>query len=501
MSRNPLLHRRSLAIASCLICLVVSTAHSARAEDLIFSLEQRIGGDSNVFRDENDETSDGTYQIRPSVLLRQREGQLTYALSYTPVYEVFFDTNDVDGDDHYVTGRLGYAPTPASEIGFRLDFADYRSIRTDEVLGSTGVLDVVPGISGRVQRLLLVGDGSVRVERDTVVEVEVGLTRYEFSTPNNSDNIGGYAELGFIHEPRSNYGIGAALFGSYRDFDERSGEPGSHNTVLHPSIVIRAEPIESLTFEAAVGPAWVATRTSRPGSERVDRFFGSETATGTEAAIFFPPFCDQISGQVILDTCAQLPAPALNGRLDEQVLVPYADGLRPGSDDDDLVTVFASARITKTESWGLMAVEFFRREDSAGAGVTTVRNSVSAEIVVRPADYWTLELGANWNRRRRTTDNRRNQVGAGPSDVPSAIPGFFYAEAVSLVPDGSDSVDVDQYVANATVIRQLTEGLSVSLSGRFLRQEREGSTGLPQRSFETWSGWFGLRYEFLSVGF
>jgi hypothetical protein len=212
-------------------------------------------------------------------------------------------------------------------------------------------------------------------------------------------------------------------------------------------------------------------------------------------------FSSETKGQVILDSCIQLPAPALSGRFDEQVLVPYADGLRPGSNDDDLVTVFASARITKTESWGLMAVEFFRREDSAGAGVTTVRNSVSAEIVVRPADYWTLEMGANWNRRRRTTNNRRNQVGAGPSDVPSPVPGFFYAEAVSLVPDGSDSVDVDQYVANATVIRQLTEGLSVSLSGRFLRQEREGSTGLPQRSFETWSGWFGLRYEFLSVGF
>jgi hypothetical protein len=60
---------------------------------------------------------------------------------------------------------------------------------------------------------------------------------------------------------------------------------------------------------------------------------------------------------------------------------------------------------------------------------------------------------------------------------------------------------VDQYWADASASRNLTDALSVELTFRYLRQERHKSTNFPSRHFETFSGYVGLRYEFRAFEF
>jgi hypothetical protein len=72
--------------------------------------------------------------------------------------------------------------------------------------------------------------------------------------------------------------------------------------------------------------------------------------------------------------------------------------------------------------------------------------------------------------------------------------GIFFAEAEGLVVVDRARRRVVQYWTDVAVRRRLLDSLSIELSGRYLRQERYG-TSLTDDEFDNWSGRVMLRYE------
>ena len=62
-------------------------AASTEARELELSVENRIVGDSNVFRTSSDERSDAYYALSPRILVREGNSKLDYEFSYRPTYE------------------------------------------------------------------------------------------------------------------------------------------------------------------------------------------------------------------------------------------------------------------------------------------------------------------------------------------------------------------------------------------------------------------------------
>lgn len=89
---------------------------STYAGQVDLSLETRLGGDSNVFRQANDKTEDGTFDISPRLAVHDDDADLTYGLDYMPTYRSFFKTSGIDGVDHTANARLGWMVTPVDEI-------------------------------------------------------------------------------------------------------------------------------------------------------------------------------------------------------------------------------------------------------------------------------------------------------------------------------------------------------------------------------------------------
>ena len=75
------------AILGAVLGFVMLTPAFTNAREIELSVENRIGGDSNVFRRNSAKNEDGFYEIAPRVTLRERRRELNYDLRYVPVYQ------------------------------------------------------------------------------------------------------------------------------------------------------------------------------------------------------------------------------------------------------------------------------------------------------------------------------------------------------------------------------------------------------------------------------
>jgi hypothetical protein len=197
-------------------------------------------------------------------------------------------------------------------------------------------------------------------------------------------------------------------------------------------------------------------------------------ANRTFGALFDPIQCSASSALPLISDCPIIDAPALAGRLDESVFVDFVPGTRPQDIADELWTVFARASVIKEQSWGSMGVDYFRREDAAaGSGSTTIRDSVTGEITIRPGWRFDLRMRGNWNKRRSTGPINRSEIVASPSDV-SAGGGQFFAESVALVPNViTEPIEIGQIWADATLGRPVFHDiLRLELRFQYLKQDR-----------------------------
>lgn len=488
----------SAVVPGLIALLVLLAAASAGADQLVFGVDHSIRSQSNLFKipDDDDPTSDLSYEIRPSINLHRRGYEkLSYELLYEPSYDLYVENRDLNDLDHLFRSRVEYKPWRAGRLWLRTDLADYRSVRSSD-RPADGIPDVQSGGKGRVNRFFADLGYDHELDSLTRIETRLQLQNYAFTRSNNIDSLGFGGELALLRSVSPIADAGLALFSSLRRYEEATLRPPSRNLVVNPNLVVGFEPIETLRLDVRVGPAWLQTRQSGGDSATVGRFLGAETSSGPMAAVFDPVACQDGEGRLVISECPVAPATGLSDRLGERVAVDFAPGERPASIDDSHLTVFALADLTKTESWGRLGLEYYRREDAAsGNGSTTIRDSITGRVLFRPGWRFDVRVRGNWNRRKVTSEVNRALVAAGPSGV-DAGGGLFFAESVGLVPSVlSDEGEIRQVWFDTTVGRPiLFEGLRLELRFQYLDEERRdrGSDG----SFENYMGEMRLRYRF-----
>lgn len=468
---------------------------AARADDVVLGLDNALQVDSNLFKTSTDEVLDGIYEISPSILLRRRgDEKLVYALLYQPSYDVYFQNSEVNGADHFFRATGDYQATRLDRLWLRANLTDYRSVRAADA-PTAGIPDVVGGGQGRVNRFFLDAGYDRQWTRLTRLVSEVGYESYQFDTPNNVDSRGFGGDLAVRHQPTSLLDVGLGFFASFRRYAEQQTQPASKNVVVNPNAVLTFEPFETLVLDVRVGPAWIRTRQSGGGDVTLPRYRAA-TVGGETFGAAFDPACTGTSGLPELDLCPVISAPALADLLDDDVTVGFAPGERPGDVDDSIVTALATATLTKTEDWGLVEVEYFRREDAAaGSGSTTLRDSVTGRILVRPGFGLDVQARVNWNQRKATSDVIRSTVEAGPSTVATGD-GRFFAEAVALIPAVvTDDFKIKQLWAEVVVGRPVfIQPLRLEGRFRYLHQERPDQPIVG--TFDSYFGELRLIYTF-----
>ncbi len=486
---------RLLSIPLGALVLATTPVHADR---LILSIEQDVTHQSNLFKTPDDEESDAYYRVRPGVAFQGEESTFRYDLVYRPSFDFYFDNSDLDDDSHYGRGKLSWKPMANGELTLGGEVSHYRTVRSDDVEGD-GVPDALSGRDGRVTKAVADFGYEHYVQRDWIAATHAGVQSYTFTDRESADSLGFDGEASLIHELRPNLALGGLLFGSQRSFDEQqtSGTPRSRNLVLNGSLVLRAEPFRSTTFEVRGGPALIAVfNDGRDRGATVDRFRGTDAGPNTTAAVFDPARCATVNGQFALANCPVEPAPAAAGQLGQRSFVEYDPGTRPRADDEVEVTGFVQALLRREDRWGEASVEYSRWEEaSAGISATTIRDSVTGTVQFEPGD-WVIRARANWNQREDVTRVVRSVVRAGPSPVPSAGP-FFVAEANGLVPD-STTARITQYWVDLQVTRYFLEDrLAIEVGGRYVKQDRSGFGA--SVDFDNTIGTVGLRYEFRPV--
>jgi hypothetical protein len=487
-----------MTMRTSLLLLLAGLALAAppvRADEIVLGLENAMQGESNLFKTSIDEVADGAYELSPSILFRRRgDSRLIYEVFYQPTYNVYFKNEGVNGWDQFLRASGEFAPTEVGRAWARLNLTDYRSVRASDA-PVDGIPDLTQGGQGRVHRLFFDGGYDHELTRLTRVETAIGLQSYRFDTPNNVDSIGfgGVAALRHQFLPFADGGF--SMFASFRQYEEKLTQPGSHNVVLNPNFLLAFEPVETLVLDLSVGPAWVHTMQSGGGSTQVDRFRGG-VRDGTTFGAVFSALCIGEDGLPQMGRCPLIEAPALSGMLDEKVTVDFPPGQTPASIDDNLVTAFAKATVTKTENWGYVEAEYFRKEDAAaGSGSTTLRDSITGRIVFHPGYRLDVQLRANWNRRQATSDINQSIVQAGVSTV-STGDGRFFAQSVALIPNvNTNDIEIKQIWADVTIGRPIFLD-DLRLEGRFQYLQQKRTDQPIVGTFDNFFGELRLIYRF-----
>ena len=201
-------------------CLMLAPA-SSEARELRFSVENRVGGNDNVFRSNEDASvdkkADGFWEIAPRLSLAERRGDLTYALQYQPTYEQYFSQEGVSGFDHAVFGNANWRLSGSDALSASGQFASTRRLRQDFAdLGSTsGVLQ------GSDRERIKLGRGRLEYSRYFSPAL-VGRTSYaiddlDYSRRSLSDSRSHTGSVGVNYVLDQLTVVGVTLAGRFRN--------------------------------------------------------------------------------------------------------------------------------------------------------------------------------------------------------------------------------------------------------------------------------------------
>ena len=122
---------------------VMLVAMSTEAREFEVSIENRIGGDDNIFGTSRDQVEDGFYEFAPKLVVREEREEVNYNVRYMPVYQAFFDHDNANGWDHFTDGELDWRITPRDTLGVSQRFSDTRRVRLEATEAAAGLPPVL----------------------------------------------------------------------------------------------------------------------------------------------------------------------------------------------------------------------------------------------------------------------------------------------------------------------------------------------------------------------
>ena len=273
-------------------------AASTQAREVQFFVENRLGGDSNVFRrDTNDDSvdpaADGSWELSPRVTVRETGDDLNYDLHYQPTLEQFFgiseDTSGVNGVDHQGAVAVDWRVNSSDTLGAN---ANYRNSRRLRLIVDDSPVDPDPSIipsdnerNGRARagvfyRKTLAPDWSLRVD--------YGFDDFANSRRTVSDTRAhsGSIRTDYVIDALTEVGLSVA--GRYREstVQQRSVPPpgvfpltetDSTTESYDVSFSIRRALSKTIDVSIQVGPSWVKSDQVQKNVALLDEQFGNNT--------------------------------------------------------------------------------------------------------------------------------------------------------------------------------------------------------------------------------
>jgi len=499
--------RRILVLALASILLAVP----ADAREVILGVEQSLTADSNLFNQSVDPTADGSYRIGPTVHLLEDRDVINYDFFYSPQYQVYMTTQDVNGWNQTFYGDLAYRPTARDEF----------TLETSALLRSAVQLLTDPGVTVDAAAVPGIGDTG-HYEVDLTYRRMIG-ERWSGSVTGNYDqwtytnrtaipNVsgGGAAALYWAATPHVQTGVD--LSSLYRRFDSVGAQPQSANVVSNASLFALWEFVEHWKLTLSGGPTYVAQRQSAPEDRVSNRY-----QVGTLGAdVYAAPFanCPVFASLQLLESCfVDNLADTSNNLANpfEQVPVNFPPGTQTTSTSSNYATFFARALIGYKWQRGGLEFGYSRSQDaSGGVASTNIRDALTLETTYRPILHTTLALYAEWSKRSSMIAQSRGAVTAVLSAQTTDL-GNPLAEAgeLTLIRFNTDQ-EIMQGRLILTATRQLTKNLR--LSGQFSYTGQQVDTTVSNdtagltasssaRRFNRYVGRVFVRYEFDSFRF
>jgi hypothetical protein len=333
-------------------------ASSTRAGQVELSIENRIGGDSNVFRSE-DPIEDGTHEISPRIAVRDDVGNIFYSADYQPTYRTFFRTSGIDGLDHVAHARAGWSLTSADRIEASGSYANGRQFVIEPGnVGNVTTFDV--NDRERIRQ----SDASIGYRHSFSqrwsTRLDGFLEDFDASGTDDQSQIDSRAWTGRIAtqyalDPLTE--VGVTVSGRLRD-NRAVGRFRVSSTTdvwdVMGSVSRRLTPTINVSIQA--GPSFIRQQQVPRG-----------------AVIEVPGVCDEE---------------------EEFVCVPFNE------DESRDVTLFASAAASKEWKSSEIELSYVRSEARSGnvQSSSSIADRVQLDLVHRFDDRWTVRAGAAWDR-------------------------------------------------------------------------------------------------------
>ncbi|MHA7837690.1 MAG: TonB-dependent receptor [bacterium] len=259
-----MLHARVCAILGIGLMLTPATTG---ARELELAIGQRIGADSNVFRQQDDEREDGFYEFAPSLVVREaRTDDLIYSLRYGPRYRAFFDTDGIDGWDHGQSARLQWQATPRDQLSLDQSFSSTRTRRLEAGFGDSAL---EASDRDRVQRTRLNAGYSHAFTPRWSGRLGLEFEDLDFDAAGNVDNRAYGGSVGANYAVFETTSVGLSASGRFRESRglESRNELSSENVSgsIAASFSHAFSPSLDLSFQ--IGPSIIR---SEPDAETVD---------------------------------------------------------------------------------------------------------------------------------------------------------------------------------------------------------------------------------------
>ena len=337
-------------------------ASSTYAGEVELSVENRIGGDSNVLRAENPD-ADGTWELTPRFGVHDDGENVYYGLGYQPTYRNFFETAGIDGVDHYADGRVGWAITPADRIDVTGSYYNGRLLRSDIVAGSLNTVD----LNDRAQ--LKQSNATLSYRRTLSNRLSLGLT-------GAFDDFDAPTKLGSQTDSRAYTGRISANY--------------DLSPLTEVGLLASVRRRENRAVDSALGPMNPNTGTT-PFLPRVSSSTDVWDVLFSASRILTPTI--RVSAQVGPSFLRQQQFPGSSKK-------PVPGGAIFDHEESRNVSVFASASMTK--EWKASDLSFSYVRSEARSGSVSSGSSISDQVSLngnyRINDHWVLRALGSWNR-------------------------------------------------------------------------------------------------------
>ena len=367
--------------------------------------DARMVWDSNVLGGGSNSESGFAVRGGPDLHLRRPLGDLTFDLRYQPRYQYYFvDVSGANSLDHFGSARVDWQATPLTLLSLNSDFAVARNLSllaadptlaqgdfevTDQkVFRSSNTLLATRQLSPRLQ-LQAIGTGAIY--------------EYEEDTEADGRSFSGVLQLLRALSPRTRTGFGGSI--TRQNFDKTPLTAEGRGTTFYQGFGIFTHQLGPRTsFNLQAGPAWAVPDQFGGAPQQVPRFGTVEAQRGIflGRALVAASTCPSLGDGTfaLSDSCQGNPlSPLIQQNQAAQV------ELVDREDVNGSLTMFG--RVSLDRHWRTFTASLsYQRSASAagGFGTSTNLDTVSAQVVWRPKEYWTVSSFASWEHQVSTSE-------------------------------------------------------------------------------------------------